>query len=162
MPAYSNEAQNSAPPDPIRDHPEARLIPIPANKNPLTTGRIEANSVGIGEVSGEMVADRAKELGLIAGRPVNRVDYETAANELAGDPGPDAEQALLESVPEEERASLLPDTTGGQVVTSAEDEEDEDGRDVDGQLVEEGVREAAHDQRLQSALAAKAKNLPGD
>ena len=47
-------------------------------------GMIAEDPQGIGEVSGEMVWDRAEELGKIAGRPMNNVDYGQALHELRG------------------------------------------------------------------------------
>jgi len=61
---------------------------------------IEDNSEEIGEVSGEMVWVHSEELGMIAGRPMNNVDYGQALCELTGEPKLYAKQASLESVPE--------------------------------------------------------------
>lgn len=123
-------------------------------KNRLNKGMIEENSVGIGEISAEMVEERAKELALIAGRPVTREDSEQALRELTGGDGMDAKQALLESVSEDERWDPIPGSTGHQAEESASEEEDEDGRSQSVQLFEEGVSEAVHDQMLQAAIAA--------
>lgn len=131
------------------------------NKNPITKGRIEENSAGIGEVSGEMVEDRAKEIALIAGRPVIKKDSEQALRELTGGEEMDPKQALLESASEDERWGPVPGSTGHQAKESASEEEDEDGRSESAQLVEEGVREAMHDRMLQSAIAEKEKGLSG-
>lgn len=131
----------------------------PMNKNPLNKGMIEENSVGIGEISSEMVAERAKELALIAGRPVTREDHEQALRELTGGIDLDAKQALLESFSEDERWDPVPGSTGHQAEESASEDEDADGRGENAQLVEEGVSEAEHDQMLQAARAAKKKDL---
>lgn len=129
------------------------------NKNPLNKGMIEENSAGIGEVSGEMVADRAKELALIAGRPVTRKHSEQALRELTGGEEMDPKQAFLESASEAERWDPLPGSSGHQAKESGSEEEDEDGRGESAQLVEEGVSEAGHDQMLQAARSAKEKDL---
>ena len=50
------------------------------------------NAVGIGEISGEMVAARAEELAVIAGRPVTKEDHEQALRELTGGPEMDAKE----------------------------------------------------------------------
>ena len=113
------------------------------------------NTIGIGEVSGEMAEERAKELALIAGRPVLKEDYEQAIRELTGGPEKDEQQCALESTSEEERWKSFPDATGHQVAEHTSDEEDEDGRGESAQLVEEGVSEAEHDQMLQAAKAEK-------
>jgi hypothetical protein len=124
------------------------------NKNPLNTGMLEENSVGIGEISGEMLAERAKELALIAGRPVNQTDHEQALRELTGGPAMDPKQALLESVTEDERWDPVPGSIGHQAEESASEDEGEDGQTEGAKLVEEGVREAGHDRMLQAARAA--------
>jgi hypothetical protein len=124
------------------------------NKNPLTKGMIEENSTGIGEVSGEMVENRAGELALIAGRPINGEHRKQAVRELTGGVGLDDEQALLESIPEGDRWEPIHVSTGHQGEESASEDEDEDGKDNRAQLYEEGVMEAAHDQMLQAAILA--------
>jgi hypothetical protein len=131
------------------------------NKNPLNKGMIEENSAGIGEISGEMVWERAKELALIAGRTMNNEDYGQALRELTGGIEMDAKQALLESVSEDERWDPLPGSPGHQAAESASEDEDEDGRSESAQLFEEGVREAGHDQMLQAAKAAGKEDLSG-
>lgn len=131
------------------------------NQNPLTKGMIEENSTGIGEISGEMVAERAKELALIAGRPVTKEDSEQALRELTGGDGMDARQALFESFSEDERWNPIPSSTGHQAEESASEDEDEDGQGVSAQLFEEGVNEAAHDQMLQAAIAAAEPSRSG-
>jgi hypothetical protein len=54
------------------------------NKNTINNGMIAEDTQGSGEVSGGMVWDRAEELGKIAGRPMNNVDYGQALHELRG------------------------------------------------------------------------------
>ncbi len=129
------------------------------NKNPLTKGMIIVNSSGIGEISGEMVAARANELALIAGRPVTQKDQEQALRELTGGSEMDAKQALLESITEDERWDPVSGSPGHQAKQSASEEVDEDGRNESAQLVEEGVSEAEHDLMLQAAQASGKKEL---
>lgn len=129
------------------------------NKNPLNTGRIEENSDGIGEISTDMVAQRADELALIAGRPVTREDCKQAVRELTGGNVMDAEQASLESIPEEDRWNPIPGSMGERAEESASEEEDEEGQGESAQLFEEGVNEAAHDQMLQAAIAVAERSL---
>lgn len=132
------------------------------NQNPLTKGMIEENSTGIGEISGEMVAECAKELALIAGRPETREDTEQALRELTGGDAMDPKQTLFESFSEDERWDPIPSSTGHQAEESASETEDEDGQGKNAQLVEEGVSEAAHDQMLQAVIAAKEEDLFGN
>lgn len=115
---------------------------------------IEKNAVGIGEVSGEMIAERAAELALIAGRKVRREDHEQALRELTGGQSMDAKQAMLESLSEDERWNPITASTGHQAEESASETEDEDGQGRGAQLFAEGVDEAGHDQMLQAAKAA--------
>ncbi len=125
------------------------------NKNPLYKGMIEENSVGIGEISGEMIEVRAEELALIAGRPVTEEDHQQARRELTGGGDMDAKQVFLESASEDERWDPVHGSTGHQAPESPSEDEDEDGRNESAQLVEEGVSEAEHDQMLQAARAAE-------
>lgn len=131
------------------------------NENPLSKGMIEESSLGIGEISQEMVDDRAEELALIAGRPVTEEDNEQALGELTGEDGLDEKQAFLESVSEDQRWNPIPGSTGHQAKESASEDENEEGQSENAQLFEEGVREAEHDQMLQAAIAAK-KSRPSD
>ena len=123
------------------------------NKNPITKGMIEENSVGIGEVSEEMVEERAKELALIAGHRMTKEYHEQALRELSGGSEIDEKTSFLESVSEEDRWEPVPRARGQEVEESGSEEEDEDGRGEDVQLVEEGVSEAEHDQMVQAARA---------
>jgi hypothetical protein len=123
------------------------------NKNPLKKGMIEEKSNGIGEISWDMLAERTEELALIAGHPVTWEDGEQALRELTGGDAMDAQQALLESIPEDERWNPIAGSTGDQAEESASEDEDEDGQDESAQLFQEGVSEAAHDQMLQAAIA---------
>lgn len=120
-------------------------------KNPLSKGMIEENSAGIGEISGEMVWARSKELALIAGKPMTNEHYGQALRELTGGSDMDAKQALLESATEDERWNPVPGSVGHQAEESASEDEDEDGRGESARLFKEGVGEAEHDQMLQSA-----------
>lgn len=125
------------------------------NNNPLNKGMIEKNSIGIGQISEEMVWTRAEEIALIAGRSVSHVEYEQALRELSGGSDIDAKQALLESASEDLRWDPVPGSSGHQAEELASEDEDEDGRNEAAQLFEEGVREAEHDQMLQAARAAE-------
>lgn len=131
------------------------------NKNPLSKGMIEANAVGIGEISAEMVESRAEELALIAGRPVTGEDRNQSLRELNGGDAMDARQAMMESLSEDERWNPVPGSAGHQAEESASETEDEDGQGKSAQLFEEGVSEAAHDRMLQAAIAIKAKDSSG-
>ncbi len=128
------------------------------NKNPLNKGILTENAVGIGTVTRGMVRERAVELALINGnaaRDVSKVDWEQAKRELTGGPEIDPEEMALESIPESERWDPVPGSIGHQVPDSLGEDEDSEGRSESAQLVEEGIKEAEHDQMLQAARAAQ-------
>ena len=128
--------------------------------NPLKEGMLTENSVGLGTVTREMVRERAVELAVINGRSaqdVSNSDWEQARRELTGEPDVDPETAALEAAPESERWDSLPGSTGHKVPAAASEDEDEEGRSDNEQIVEQGIAEAEHDRRLQAGKDA-AKN----
>ncbi len=128
------------------------------NKNPLNKGVISENFAGIGPVTREMVHARARELALIAGHApphVSQADYEQAKRELTGESDLDRQEAVLEALPESKRWDPVPGSAGHQAPESPSEDEDDEGLNESAQLVEEGVREAEHDQMLQAAKAAE-------
>jgi hypothetical protein len=128
------------------------------NKNPLNKGILTENAIGIGTVTPEMVEARARELAAIAGRvppEPSEVDFEQAKRELTGGPEMDVEEAALEAIPESERWDLVPGSTGHHTPESLGEDEDSEGRSESAQLVEEGIKEAEHDQMLRAARATQ-------
>ncbi len=127
------------------------------NKNPLNKGVLTENASGIGTVTPEMVEARARELATIAGRSPqpSEVDYEQAERELTGGSDIDILDQVLESMPESERWNPVRGSIGHHTPDSLGEDEDNEGRSESAQLVEEGIREAEHDQMLQAALAAE-------
>jgi hypothetical protein len=122
--------------------------------NPLKEGALTENSAGIGTVTWGMVHERAVELALINGRTaleVSKSDWEQAKRELTGEPGTDSNEIVLESAPESERWDPVHGSTGHKVPVASSEDEDDEGRSDSERLVEEGVAEAEHDQRLQAA-----------
>ena len=122
--------------------------------NPLKEGALTENSAGIGTVTREMVRERAVELALINGRTaleVSQSDWEQAKRELTGEPDTDPKEAVLESAPESERWDPVHGSTGHKVPVASSEDEDDEGRSDSERLVEEGIAEAEHDQRLQAA-----------
>ncbi len=131
------------------------------NKNPLNKGILTENAIGIGTVTAEMVEVRARELAAIAGRVPSQpseVDYEQAKRELTGGPDMDIQEAVLESIPESERWDPVRGSTGRHTPESFGEDEDSEGWSESAQLVEEGIKEAEHDQMLQAAQAAEKKD----
>lgn len=130
-------------------------------KRPLKQGILTENSAGIGTVSRKMVRERAVELAIINGRPAHEAsksDWEEAKRELTGEPEIDPKEAVLESAPESERWDPIPGSTGHKAPEASSEDEDEEGRSDSALLVEEGVREAEHDQMLQAAKGQRQKN----
>lgn len=124
------------------------------NINLLKRGILTVNAKGIGGVSREMLQNRAGELALINGRAekdVSKNDLEQAKRELTGDPEMDTQEALRETSTESECWDPLPGSPGHRAPVFTSDDEDSEGRSVGEALVEEGVREAEHDQMLQAA-----------
>src|SRR5271154_1220035 len=122
--------------------------------NPLKQGVLTENSTGIGAVTRKMVRERAVELAVINGRPVQDVsksDWEQAKRELTGEPDTDPKDAILESLPESERWDPLPGSTGHKAPVAASEDEDDEGRSDNEKLVEEGIEGAEHDQMRQAS-----------
>jgi len=74
-------------------------------------------------------------------------------------PDPDPKETLLAAVPESERWDPVPGSTGHKAPVSASDDEDDEGRSVNDQLVEEGVAAAEDEQTAQAIRAAAKKDL---
>ena len=126
--------------------------------NPPAHGNISENGAGIGIVSRRMIHERANEIGLINGRSpaeVTKTDWDQAKRELTGGSPVSPLTERLESAPESDRWNPVPGSPGHRTPTSADEEEDADGRNEAARLVEEGVNEAAHDQMLESAREVK-------
>ena len=123
-------------------------------QNPLSKGVLTENDVGIGPPTRKMVQARSRELALIAGRVpphVTQSDYEQAKRELMGEPDMNRREAILESLPETNRADPMPASTGRQVPDSPSEDEDDEGRSETEQLVDEGAEEADRDRMFQAA-----------
>ena len=119
------------------------------------------NFTGIGTVTRKMVRERAVELALINGRSKQDVlasDWRQAKRELTGELDMDPNEAVLESAPQAERWDPLPGSIGDIVPVPSVDDEDDEGRSFSERLVEEGVKEAEHDQMLQAAKDQRRKN----
>ena len=126
------------------------------SKNPISKGSVTDNFTGIGTVTAKMVAERARELALIEGHPKSQVsldDLEQAKRELTGGKDISPREELLESLPESKRWDPVPGSAGHEVgpTGDGDEESDADGLNESAQLVEEGIREAAHDQMLNAA-----------
>jgi len=122
--------------------------------NPLKQGMLTENAEGIGTVSRKMVRERAVELAVTNGRSAqeaSKSDWDQAKLELTGEADIDPQEAILESAPEAERWDPVPGSTGHKAPETASEDEDDEGQSDSTMLVEEGIGEAEHDQRLQAA-----------
>lgn len=127
------------------------------NTKPLHEGTIMIHGNGVGTISSEMIRNRASELAVIDGRPAaeaSQADWDEAEQELTSG----AESASIESLPESERWNPIPGTTGHEAAVEFDDNEDEDGRSVGERLVQSGIAEADHEQKLEAARNAAADN----
>ena len=121
---------------------------------PLKQGAMIDHDVRIGAVTDDMVRERAVELAAIDGRPpraVTKNDWEAAKRELTGKSGLDAQETILEGIPESAHWNPVPGSTGKKSPTYPSEDEDAEGRSDSERLVEEGIAEAAHEQMLQAA-----------
>ncbi len=126
--------------------------------DPENEGSIIIHSTGVGTVTRKMVRERAIELAIIDNRTaqeVSKSDWEQAKRELTGDPNIDPQEAALETASEAERWDPLPGSTGNEMSVPSADDEDADGRSLGEKLIDEGFKEAAHDQALQAARTAR-------
>lgn len=124
------------------------------SENPLKEGAVIEHSAGIGRVSRRMVRERAAELAIIGGRSLHEVtksDWDQARRELTGGSELDASETAIEAVPESERWDPVHGSLGQKIPPTGSEDEDDEGRSDQQRLVEEGVREAEHDQMLEAA-----------
>jgi len=112
-------------------------------------GRIMGHSQGMGTVTAEMVRDRARELALMDGRSedeLNEADWTQAKLELLGaNTEPQIEQDLETEITTKSW-DPVPGTSGHQTPSYTQN----DDENITEMLVEEGVKEAEHDKRLEA------------
>lgn len=126
-------------------------------QNPLNHGVLTENGTGIGPVSHKMIQTRAEELALINGRVdqiVTPADLDQAGRELSGGPDKAPLKATLEAAPESDRWNPVPGSSGHHAREAPSEDEGVEGRNEEALLVEQGVKEAVHDQMLQAARVA--------
>ena len=130
--------------------------------NPLKEGALTENPAGLGTVTRKMVRARAVELAVIDGllsSAATKSHFAQAKRELTGVEDEDPNDVILESAPESERWDPLPGSTGGKVRVAPSEDEDEEGRSDNEQLVEGGIAEAEIEQSFQATKAAAKKDL---
>lgn len=118
-------------------------------KQKSETNRVEAGGAGIGEVSDEMIAERARELARADDRDdVGASDLDEAREQLTGR-AEELDGDVEESLSEEERAGDgSPPTEHG---TQAPRLELDDETSIAEAEIEEGMAEAELDSRVRSA-----------
>ena len=108
-------------------------------------GKILRGTEGIGTVTQQMVEQRAREIAQSDGRPqANDVDRTRAREELIG-PTPGSEKSPTKEEPG--RDWQMPLVSTGEKAPTVRPEDD---HNIPEELIEEGVEEADHDQRLSS------------
>jgi hypothetical protein len=126
--------------------------------NPINKGVISSGFSGIGAVSQDILHKRARELAFLSTREnkeVTDADYAQAKRELSGGSDLDNDEEIIEALPESERWDPIPGSAGTQAVEPPNEDEDSEGRSESAQLVEDGAREAEHDQMLQAEESAQ-------
>ena len=132
--------------------------------NPSNKGVISSNFSGIGAVSRDLIDKRACELALLANRPnkeVTEEDFAQAERELTGGSDLDADEELIEALPESERWDPNRGSEGHQAPEVSNEDEDAEGRSETEQLVEGGLREAEHDKMVQAEESAQDEERAG-
>lgn len=130
--------------------------------NPIKDGIVAENSEAIGTVTSDMVRARAAELAIADGllsSAATKSHYAQAKRELTGEPDADPNEALLEAAPESERWDPVPGSTGGKVLATPSEDEDDEGRSDNERLVTSGVAEAELELNRQATRAAAKKDL---
>ncbi len=109
------------------------------------------HGAGVGTISEEMIRERASELAVIDGRAheeVSQDDWDEAEQELTNGSGGITNLESLDSSPDSAGWNPIPRSAGQETAVEFDDNEDQDGRSVETRLVESGVEEADHDQKL--------------
>jgi hypothetical protein len=126
----------------------------PMNTHPLNESAIMIHGTGVGTISAEMIRKRASELAVIDGRAdeeVSQADWDEAEQELTNGSGGITNLDSLDSLPESARWNPIPGSVGQETAVEFDDNEDQEGRSVETRLVQSGVEEADHDQKLAAA-----------
>ena len=124
------------------------------NNNLLKQSVLTVNSSGIGEVSHDMLHKRANELAIINSRAhsePSKLDWEQARRELTGEPEQDPREMFLESAPQEQQWDPAQGSRGLRALVPLDENENAEGENLSAALVEEGIREAEHDQMLKAS-----------
>jgi hypothetical protein len=108
-------------------------------------GKILRGSEGVGMVTSQMIEERAREIARSDGRTqANDLDRSRAREDLTG---PTSSSEKLPTREEPGRDWQMPLVSTGEKAATVRPEDDEN---IPAKLVQEGVEEADHDQRLES------------
>jgi hypothetical protein len=115
------------------------------NKAQPTSGKILCGTEGLGTVTPQMVEQRAREIARSDGRSQsNELDWTRAREELTG---PTADSEELPTREEPGRDWQMPLVSTGEKAPTVRPEDDEN---IPEKLIQEGIEEADHNQRLSS------------
>ena len=123
-------------------------------KEPISHGRITQHGAGLGTVTPEMVQRRAREIALSDGRAGNEVtsaDWEQARRELLGAANPPSAESDIEEAESTTGWDPAPPTIGRR----AETQEVDDEETMAEQLMQEGIEEADHDERVEAGRESR-------
>jgi hypothetical protein len=116
-------------------------------KQKSETNRLEVGGAGIGEVSDEMIEQRARKLASADGRDdVNSTDRAQAREDLAGVPADNTEDSIAET--DRARDGTVPGSEGHKAPRLELDDE----ANLATEEVEEGIEEAALDTSAQRRI----------
>lgn len=118
-------------------------------KEPISHGKITQHGTGLGTVTPEMVRKRARELALSDGRSAEEMtsgDWAQARRELLGADALPTTESDIEEATSTTGWDPAPPTIGRRTGTQEVDDEET----VAEQLIQEGVEEADHDERVQA------------
>lgn len=120
------------------------------NRKRVEEGRLSSRGEGLGTVTREMVRKRAEEIAAIGGREPDNIlsaDLDQAFRELQGGETLHPQETAAERVPEGQRWDVPLGSPGHEAPTVPASDE----QTLAEKLVDEGVREAEHDQAAQAA-----------
>lgn len=121
------------------------------NENRIEEGRFTEQGHGLGTVTLEMVAKRARELALISGREqVLESDRQQAKRELTREEDLPPDPDPTEKLPEDKRWDPVPESVGKPAPKVPAPDEQTFAE----KLVEEGVEDAEHDQMTRATREA--------
>ena len=114
------------------------------------TGKIVRGTAGIGAVTVQMIEQRAREIARCDGRAqANDLDRSRAREELTG-PTSLSEKAPMREEPG--RDWQMPLVSSGEKARTVRPEDDEN---IPEKLIQQGIEEADHDQRLESGRTSE-------